>query len=153
VALYRKALKWHSAESYFNYNQSPSSIYLQSNTNCGMISGAFAQKCASAPLAQSHWTALYLLWYHRARNALIPTSNSLRSVGCIDALWPKTASTHAHSTCQTDLSHDGIQIHEPARWPMLTYIGTPWMVRESKSRQTFGIVIDSLTMQNTADSQ
>jgi len=31
VALYRKALKWHSAESYLNYNQSPSSIYLQSN--------------------------------------------------------------------------------------------------------------------------
>jgi len=32
VALYRKALKWNSAESYFNYNQSPAlATYLQSN--------------------------------------------------------------------------------------------------------------------------
>jgi len=44
----------HSAESYVYNNQSPSSIYLQSNSNYGMISGAFARQCAFARLVRCH---------------------------------------------------------------------------------------------------
>jgi len=66
--LLHRAVQWHYIDELSNdtvpnhtfiYNQSPSSIYLQSNYNYGMISGAFAQKCASARLAQCHWTALW----------------------------------------------------------------------------------------------
>jgi len=52
-----RAVQWHYIDELSNdtgpyhtfiYDQSPSSIYLQSNQNYGMISGASAQKCASA---------------------------------------------------------------------------------------------------------
>jgi len=75
--LLHRAVQWHYIDELSNdtvpnhtfiYNQSPSSIYLQSNYNYGMISGAFAQKCASAHLAQCHWTALCIIIRRRVSN-------------------------------------------------------------------------------------
>jgi len=65
VALYRQALKWHSAQSYF-YLQPIAKLYwftnelkLRDDFRCFR-----SKKCASARLAQCHWTALLTLHFY-----------------------------------------------------------------------------------------